>query len=191
MARTKMVSLIDELPVPGKGEGVVGKVDVHHLGQHLTGVGTGDVDHAHGVGQVDQVKIPTVETGVVADPFHGLPGPAGGGGEIVVVFTQLDHDAVVDDAAVVVAHGRVLDAAFLDLAHIRHVHPLQRFERIGSVDTELAQGGSVQHAHVVAHIEDLFLAVNILGEVTGPLPDADVAERCRHPLSGSHAGGCA
>jgi hypothetical protein len=39
---------------PEKGKAVVGKVDVHHLGQHLAGIGTGDVDHPHGVGQVDQ-----------------------------------------------------------------------------------------------------------------------------------------
>jgi hypothetical protein len=148
------------------------------------------VDHAHGVGQVDQEKSQSVETGVIADPFHGLPGPAGGGGEIVVVFTQLDHDAVVDDAAVVVAHGRVFDAAFLDLAHIRHVHPLQRFEGIGSVNTELAQGGAVQHAHVVAHIEDLFLAVEVLGEVAGPLPDADVAENAAVRFLGVVQGVC-
>ena len=114
-----------QFPVSGKGEGLVGQVDVHHLGQHLAGVGAREVDHTHGVGQVDQMKIPVIETGVIADPLNRLAGPAGGGGKVVIVLRPFDDHAVVDDATVVVAHGRVFDAALLDLAHVRHVDPLK------------------------------------------------------------------
>jgi hypothetical protein len=73
MARTKTVSLMMNSLYPANGKGVVGNVDIHHLGQHLSGVGTGEVDHPHGVGQIHQVKIPVVETGVIADPLHVWP----------------------------------------------------------------------------------------------------------------------
>jgi hypothetical protein len=165
-----------ELPVGGKGEGRVGKVGIHHLGQHLSGVGTGEVDHPHGVGQVDQVKIPVVETGVVADPLHGLAGPAGGGGEIVVVFTQLDDNAVVDDAAVVVAHGRVLDPAFFDLLISDTYTRCRALRASGPWMRNLPRVDPSSMPTLLRTLRISSLQSNILGKVAGALPDADVAE---------------
>jgi hypothetical protein len=180
-----------EFPVAGKGEGLVGKVDVHHLGQHLAGIGTGDVDHAHGVGQVDQVEIPVVETGVVANPLHGLPGPAGGGGEVVVVFTQLDHTPSSMTQPSSLHMAEYLMRPFLTLLISDTYTRCRAFERIGSVNAELAQGGGVQHAHVVAHVEDFFFAVESPRRSSGPAARPRCCGKYRHRLSGSHASGCA
>ncbi|VTR67770.1 hypothetical protein DESC_610353 [Desulfosarcina cetonica] len=162
--------------VPRKRQHRVGNIDIDYFFQDLAGIGAGKIDDAHSIGQVDQMEVPAVKPGVIADPLDGLPGPAAGGGEVVVVLTQLGHHAVIDDAAVVVAHGRVLDAPGFYLAHVGDIDPLQGLERIGPMDAELAQGGAVEHAHVVSHIENLFLAVEIGREVAGPLPDTDIAE---------------
>ncbi len=64
-----------ELLVFGETERLIGHLDVHHLGKYFSGIGSGQVDDPQGIGQVDQGKIPPVVAGVVADPFHRLPGP--------------------------------------------------------------------------------------------------------------------
>ena len=167
-----------EFTITGEGEGLVGEIEIGDLLEDLARIGPRDVDHPQGVGEIDEVEIPAVVAGVIANPFHGFPGANGGGGEIVIVFRDLHHDTVVDHAAVLVAHGRILDLARRHLGHVADVDALQRLEGVGTVEPELAQSGAVQHAHVVAHVEDLLAAAEVLREVARPLPHADAAE---HP----------
>lgn len=107
-----------ELLVFTEPECLVGHIDVHHFSQHFSCIGAGQVDDAHGIGEVHHGKIPVVIPGVIADPFHGLAGPAGGGGEIVVVFPQFDHHTVINDTSVLITHGRILYPALLDFGQI-------------------------------------------------------------------------
>jgi len=104
-----------EFSIFQKPEGLVGQVNLHDLFKHFSGIGSGQVDHAQGIGEVDQGKIPVIIPGVVPDPFNGLTCPAGGGGEIIIILCQFDHNPVINHAAVIIAHGRIFDPALLYL----------------------------------------------------------------------------
>ena len=165
-----------EFAIAAEGERLVGEIRIGDLLKDLARIRARDVDHTQGVGEVDDMVVPAVVAGVIAEPLRGFAGAGGGGGEVVIVFRDFHHDAVVDHASVLVAHGRVFDFTRRHLGHVADVDALQHLEGVGPVEAELAQGGAVEHPHVVAHVEDLFAAAEVLREIARPLPHADAAE---------------
>ena len=104
--------------------------------------------------------------------------------KIVVVLGYFGDHPIIEEATVLIAHGRVLDLAHRDLSHIADIDPLQDVFGIGAEEAKFPEGRHIDGANVIAHVFDFLPASKILGKIAGALPDADSAENSPRLLLG-------
>ena len=92
------------------------------------------------VGEIDvETPLGVVPQHLAIDPV----GPAGGGGDVEMLFAEAARDAVVDDRSRRVAHQHIANAPG-PLTPIREgVHPVQELGRVRAADLDPAEGRDV------------------------------------------------
>src|SRR5207245_7778188 len=74
-----------------------------------------------------------------AHPLLHAGGPAGGGGDEELIRLEPADDAVVEDHALVVEHGRVPDPADLEITHSTGIEPFEQRNGLRALTAELPQ----------------------------------------------------
>ena len=105
-------------------------------------------------------------------------GPAGGGVAEPAVLGQSDHDAVIRQEALLVAHQTITALADAKVRHDVRVKHVQELARIRPLDDDLAKGRGIQHAHIFAGIQDFAVDCLLVGLspariAIGAAPQAD------------------